>query len=535
MLKAEEKNIIFEELFNHFVKENHLPSKTYEVLKQFLMLIISGSGSYNYALPAIRYAQFDDAILISKNPVHSVIGTCVPAVAVLYVATDMFLDFHFRGKVPQQFRDFLALPESRKQRIFNNFCIFIGAFLSAIPLATTYLTYENNSIPVAVLLSTMIQLDNTVLHFLPIKLMLSQPLYRWPILPVEYLIYALKYCLTSQTKLDRDKRKTQLTNVINGLTAALNGKLTAGTENIIHSLLQFRPFRLDYKVTLPENFDNLSLETILEKAPKIIPSKSKFHKVCDSSAFLFGSSWLIFGTVGYLANAFTLMDGILDNMSLSIGLTAMPIYALAVLVVFLAGNMMRDNFNWVLTAFKGQQNLALEIKLYPKTFMLLELFNIYCACFSYAAAAQMIEDNFTESTWKDALPFFIWSAITGIIFLGCNAVHGAYETLLRKYTLHFGSPDAKALVQLQEKVVQLTTANTLIKPEVAKAQIEDLSFTDALSQTFFGQPKAAVVLQLNQANELPAQPSFFQRVRNALCCSPTSTAEETKPLIQNIP
>ncbi len=531
MLEGTEKKIIFDRLFEHYVEENHLPSKTHELIKQFLMLIVSVSGSYNYALPAIKYAQSDDAILISHNPIHSVIGTCVPAIAVLYVATDMFLDFHFREKIPKCFSEELALHESLKKRIFNNICIFMGAFVSAIPLATTYLTYEENSLYLAIPLTVIIQLDNTVLHFLPIQLMLSQPLYRWPILPFEYLYHALKHCRTSQTELDKEAQNNQLANVINGLIAILNSRLAAGIENIIHSSLRFNWQRLAYCRTDLLKTDDLTQENILSRAPNVLPSKGSFHQVCDYTAFFLGAAWLIFGTIGYLANPFTLVDDRLHNIPQSVGITALPIYALAVLIVFLAGNMMRDNFNWGLNAIQGNQNLSLEVKLYPKTFALLELANIYFAFFSYAASAQMIEDNFTQDYWSSALPFFIGSAISGLIFLGLNATHGMFQTLLKKFALHFGSHDAKELVQLREQFAQLTTAHTLIIPEKAEEALKRDSFSKAKSQTFFGKSKSDIMTDLNNAKKVQKSPGFFQRAYNWLCpCRDTAPDAERERL-----
>ncbi len=531
----EEQKIIFDELFNYYINENHLTSKKTELAKQFFLLVVSITAAYNYSLPAIRYAQSENPILISDNPIHSVIGTCIPAAAVLYIATNTFMDFYSREKIPKTFRQFLALPGSIQRRIFNISCILIGSFLSGIPLTTTYITYEQAKIYVAALLSAIIQFDNTILHFLPIKLILSQPLYRLPILPFEYGYMTMKYCFTSKKQRHNNALKLQRSQVINGLLSTLNDRLTTGTESIIHSTFRFRRCQMDYLIDLPENFESLLIEDILKQASASINTKNIFHQICEKIAFLLGAIWVGAGSVGYLANPYNLMNEKLNNIYEAIGLTALPTYALTVLIIFLAGNMLRDNFNFLLNIIKGKQNLAIEIKLYPKTFVLLELANIYFAFFSYAAAVQMIDDNFQESLWDNLRSFFVGSAISGIIFLGFNAVHDFYKTILKKYTLYYGSNDAKQLMQLKEKTTQLTAANQLIKPEVAVNELKN-NLTDARSATLFGVSKITIDSQIDQAAKISKKPSLFQRYLSFFCYSNNDSGSQhltdKEPLLQ---
>src|ERR1044072_460828 len=82
---------------------------------------------------------------------------------------------------------------------------------------------------------------------------------------------------------------------------------------------------------------------------------------------------------------------------------------------------------------------------------------MYLSVFSYAAGAQLINDNFNGKL-EFLRPYLLYLAKTGLTFLGFTAMVDFLNNILRKFGQYGGHEDAETVIKLSEAFEQMKTS-----------------------------------------------------------------------------
>ena len=123
----------------YYLVEDHTTTWKKELLIQVFLLAVCISGAYLYFDPARAYA---DRVGRPDLAWYYITSTCFPALATLYVATDIFFKMQLSSRIPAALKGKLVDPQSRLARIGGN--IFIGAIslLSSVVLTAVFLRFS---------------------------------------------------------------------------------------------------------------------------------------------------------------------------------------------------------------------------------------------------------------------------------------------------------------------------------------------------------------------------------------------------------
>lgn len=188
-----ENNKQLGEVINHYLSGKYLLTKSEELKRQGWLSFISLSGGFLYfdlaKKLAARHGDFIDMGNDKINQLNCGLSVLITALTVLYVSTDMFFDQRRNEEVPSELTGKLHPLLSDKEKGKRDIVTLIGSGLSAIPLSMVSIFYPLfNSLPIKIIEGLVVLFDNTILHFLPLKLAMTFPVYRLPVLPIEWLI-----------------------------------------------------------------------------------------------------------------------------------------------------------------------------------------------------------------------------------------------------------------------------------------------------------------------------------------------------------
>ena len=469
---------------NHYLETHNLPKLKQEVLQQALLSIVCITGVPLYFVPADAYAKDHYGEESLGLRASFVVGTCLPALAVLWNATGIFLKIRGSQNVPSELKDVLINPFTFKQRLANDIGITIVSALSALPLATICFAYPIPNAPTAVtyLLAIFAEVDNTVLHFLPIQLALSQRIYRLPVVPFE-LAYGFFKKRTESKEVSRLKNIEQQKNAIYaGLKGSLLGMLTAARNNVSINAVVFNSKKMSFEYAMQDDLKELAghpddfsgsakLATLAKhKLPSSYTPSSWYNSVLRETAYWGGAAWVVSSCAGYLSNTVEAMISLTGDEVAGALTATPPDYFLGVLFVFYGGYSLQNIYDYMTNWGADQPKIPLEFKLYPKSTMLLMVFALYVAAFSYGAANKLVEDTFQGAEWKEVIePVLVWLSRTGVPFISAIAMRDFYITAMNKYAMYFGGDDAKMAICLYNMIealmigINLMPGNTLVE------------------------------------------------------------------------
>jgi hypothetical protein len=444
-------------------------------LQQVLLVFVCVSGASLYAMPANEYAKNYGSPLagdtLLARQINYIGGTCIPALVVLYNATDIFFAIRRNESIPEELKDLLNFPLSDTQKKLEDAGIFLGSAISAVPLMMVSFAYPLplpiNPIVSKISMGSIIEIDNTVLHFLPLKLAMMYPIYRLPILPVEWLI---KVCREKKIELPNEEAEMIRRAIINFLQRAQNSLL-----------LKKSRFKIYYYEWKFEKENIVSLQDLIEEFPIdnfiLASSRSKIHDGLGMLSGVLVAGWVWSSCIGYLASTFNqTFTWMGESLGWTLAIVALPLYFMTVLLTFLGYGAGKEQYEFITNWGPQVPKLPLEFKLYPKVFTLVMAFNIYIALYSYAAAEELIRDNFKVAIWDGMRDPLIWLCRSGVSYFGLFAIKEFTKTILRKIAIHWGQGDTQMAAKVMMELEQLMSVMALVKPEVlieSKQSLED--------------------------------------------------------------
>lgn len=477
---------------NYYLSGKGLASKNQEIKQQILLLLVSLSGATNYILPAKDYADkygndYAGDPDLSKE-VNYIIGTTVPALAVLYNATDIFLDNRRGEHVPEELKAYLNASGSR----LKDMTTVTGSAVSSIPLALVSIAYpfpiksHIGSIVTQTIVAVVIEIDNTVLHFLPLDLAMRYKIYRFPILPFELLTKKLHQTLRrAPQKITNQEAELIGGAVIQYLHSVKNRILLDTIFTYPRLVYEWGGWTQELQEIKLNSNNNDFLKILTNHFPQVniagIKKSSWLYRALGEVVGFGGACWVWSSCSGYILGPFNQLLAWTGSSAAAGVLVSPALYFFSVLLTFLGYSIGKNYYHYLTNWGPNESKLPLEFKLYPKTFTFIMMVNLYVNLYSYAAAEELVRDNFTEKYWDEISPVLIWLARTGIPFLGINAVKDCSATLLRKWAIHYGDETTQIVAKMAVSIEQMTQAMTIARREAfiaSKEYLEDIGILE---------------------------------------------------------
>lgn len=468
-------------VLNYHLEGKGRSSLTREVFKQSGLLVVSILGVIFYYVPAETYAESICADTSYKNipcdffMLNYIPCTMLVAGGILISATNTFFDRQKAEFIPQELMSYLKYPLAAKQKFAEDAAIFAGSFIASIPFMIITVVNPIPGLPKALVISQafVVGVTNTLLHLLPFKLALKNPLYRIPFLPCEFIYKQLTNMLLSTEAKQREKLQEQINQHHQAIKNLLIKHLDQAQRLL--SIYGFSFVGCNYiNEVKNENIDQelkqspLQLLTqLLNRLHKMSPDRTiapsgRIKNFLRQAIYLPGASLVILSCAGFWGGTFNEMSNISGGPVSGAVISAPSIYCLGVLLAFFGGNALQNSYDY-LTAWKDDTvKIPMVFKLYPKTAVLLVLISMYLSAFSYAAGAQLINDNFNGKL-EFLSPYLLELAKTGLTFLGFHAMIDFFTNMLSKFAQYCGGEDAQSAAKLFEALSQMKDSIQLMK------------------------------------------------------------------------
>ncbi len=462
-----------------------------ELLKQTGLFVVAICGVLFYYVPSKAYAESICADPSYKSIpcdfllINHVAGTMLVAGGVLMSATNSFFDRQMAESIPTKLERYLQHSLTPGQKLAENAVTYAGSFVASIPFIIITVVNPIPGLPrlVTVSQALMVGLTNTLLHLLPFKLALKNPLYRLPFLPFECVIKAIATPrLSKEQKQEKDQQASR-NLIIQGIKQRMIGPLDIALKNLsINCIKNSGCSTKVNKVQENQPADQPPTQLLMQLLDRIqamspdrpIPPSGGLNKFLKKMIYIPGASWVILACAGFWGGTYNQMSHLAGDRVWGGVISAPSIYCLGVLLAFFGGNALQNSYDY-LTAWQDDTvKIPMSFKLYPKTAVLLIIISMYLSAFSYSAGAQLINDNF-KGELEFLRPFLLELAKSGLIFLGFTAMVDFFNDVLKKFAQYGGAEDAKTVANLYAAFNQMKDSIQLMKPELLLESLANTS------------------------------------------------------------
>mgnify|MGYP003402474917 FL=1 len=481
-----------------------------EILKWLGLSSVAAFGVIFYYVPAKAYAETICADPSYKDMpcgffvINHLAGTLVVAGTILINATNAYLEQLKAGSIPLKLENYLEYPFSAKRKTAQEIMTFVGSLIASMPFPVLSLVNPVPGLPIALNISEafLIWMTNTFLHLLPFDLAFKNWLYRLPFLPLEFTIQEIVNALLNA----EEKQEKELQAQINQHYQTVKQRLINHLDQA-QRLLSIYGFRFtgdDYTNEVKNDMHDIKQQTysplqlltqlfnrLHEMSPnRTIAPSSRINRFFRQAVYLPGAFWVILSCAGFPMGSYKGMAEYTGDSVSAAVISAPSIYCFGVLLAFFGGNALQNSYDY-LTAWKDDSvKIPMPFKLYPKTAVLLIMISMYLSVFSYAAGAQLINDNFNGKL-EFLRPYLLDLAKTGLTFLGFTAMIDFFNTVLSKFAQYGGAEDTQTVASLFEALSQMKASLELMKPNL---------LLDSLAQANASQLKS--ILNIKDKNDL---------------------------------
>lgn len=443
-----------ERLYDYYIKEtsgNPIPFKKSDKVGLVLEVLGSSGGVYawppawDYAKQMAPWLAYSFAI---TNPISNV----------LFLAKamdDLFDRIQFELQVPDEIKDLIHLPTTR-QLVFKYIKMGAGSIVCVIPFGVAVYLFPlpncNDSICIGFTVTHSI-ISNAILHAVAWNLILAPQYwyYRLPVIPLEKLYSVLKKCFSSATKNELVLLEAEEEAIYDVYRKGLGQTFSSTAHHIVQGYL-IDSSNVDLRAI--QNADmsfNKFTELALKYQPAPVeaplPPPSFFRRALSKTHSLFthggasflGAGIMVVGCVGWIANPFYI--GILEGLGLpaSLVIGSLPSYSTGVLCAFYGTFVFSQIYSYMTTWTSVRDKFSLEAQMYPKTFALFLLINIYISAFAFASGAQLIRTVFSDPMWDSIRPTLEHFAIPTLELLSFIPLIELFNLVVRKSVAKFGN------------------------------------------------------------------------------------------------
>lgn len=452
-----------ERFVSHFINESNGNPIPFGFLEGSLATLegVGGSGGI-YILPIV--SEFTKNMpralawnFILTNPLSNVLF--------LINAADELADSMVREiRSPSAIKDLLKLP-TKKALAVKYFKMTTGALVCSIPFgAATYLFPLPGCDDPACLGLTISHtiISNTVLHAIAWDILL-QPnnwIYRLPSVPFEIAYSRSRKALQSSEKKETLRLQTKRNVIYQKYRGLVSASFSQATQRIVQDYAKSNDPTQLRRLTGSSSVTSVSM---FVEGNTYYPSNQNRNALrrCLSHTntflrtyliLLLGAILTIIAGLGWEANPIYI--GLQAGLSLPLSILAgvLPSYSTAVLFAFYGAMVSGQIYDYLTTWTGIRSKFSLEAQLYPKTFAVFLVINIYVALFAFAGAEQLIRTVFGDEMWDDFRPYMEYESIPVFQILSFVPLLNLFNTFVRKSVAKFGcSGDHKLAARLLEK------------------------------------------------------------------------------------
>jgi hypothetical protein len=481
-----------------------------EILKWLGLSAVAAFGVIFYYVPAKAYAE-----TICGDPSYKDVpcgffvinhlgGTLVVAGTILINATNAYLEQLKAGSIPLKLVNYLEYPFSAKQKTAQEVMTFVCSLIASMPFPILSLVNPLPGLPIALNLSEafLIWVTNTFLHLFSVDLAFRNRLFRLPLLSFEVAIQEIINAFLNAEEKQEKEMQAQINQHYQTVKQRLINHLDQAQRLL--SIYGFRFTGYDYTNEVKNDISDVKEQThaplqlltqLFDRLHEMSPNRTiapsgRINRFFRQAVYLPGAFWVILSCAGFPMGSYKGMAEYTGDSVSAAVISAPSIYCFGVLLAFFGGNALQNSYDY-LTAWKDDTvKIPMAFKLYPKTAVLLIMISMYLSVFSYAAGAQLINDNFNGKL-EFLRPYLLDLAKTGLTFLGFTAMIDFFNNVLSKFAQYGGAEDTQTVASLFEALSQMKASLQLMKPNL---------LLDSLAQANASQLKS--ILNIKDKNDL---------------------------------
>ncbi|KTD43662.1 Uncharacterised protein [Legionella quateirensis] len=444
------------ELYDYFIKEhsgNPIPFNMASKLGLFLEVLGGTGGIYAWP-PSWAYAQ-------SKNlapwlAYSFAISNPLSNVLFLMNATDGLFDYvQAELQPPKEIKDLIELPTT-KQLASKYTKMVLGSVVCAIPFGIAVYLFPLPDCTQAPCIDITVAhsiITNTILHAVSWNLILSDEYwyFRLPIIPFEKLFSSLANCRNTSAQNEFLKLSKEQELIFSKYRATIASTFAARAQELVQdhimkkgsssqglraiqnndmNLIKFVELARTNNPVLPKTQSPSFFRTLLTKANNVLTS--------GPVGFL-GASVLVTGCIGWIANSYYI--GAMAGLDITANIFAgtLPAYSTGVLCAFYGTFIGKQIYDYLTTWNGIRDKFSLEAQLYPKTFALFLLANLYISTFAYASGYELINTVFSDPIWDGIRPALLDISIPTLQVLSFLPLTSLFNVVIKKAVAKFGS------------------------------------------------------------------------------------------------
>ena len=455
-----------ERLYDYFIKETSgdpIPFSRGDIAA-IALEVLGGSGgiyswpsAWEYGKKEAPWKAYSFAI---TNPISNVLF--------LVKATDDLIDtVRLESRPPEELKDLIEIPSTRSL-IVKYTKMGVGSVICVLPFGIAVYLFP---IPGCVdtwcsaLTVTHSIVANTILHAISWNLILAPEFwyYRIPTIPFEKLYsYFIKKSCTSFLEIELAKLTEEQHKIYAKYKNLLSDSFTSTAYKIVRGYLrkiesssetlrsiqnEDMSFIKFVELVASERSTSLDVNTQQQAWWRVI-----FNNTCSmlsyANGFLsqrgmpfVGAGIMMVGCIGWIANPFYVGHEEGLDLPENIVVGALPSYSTAVLCAFYGAAILQQIYNYFTTWDGPRGKFPLEAQLYPKTFALFLLANMYISYFAYASGHQLIATVFADKIWDDIRPALEEISKPTLQILSFLPLVDLFSAVVRKGVAKFGSPE----------------------------------------------------------------------------------------------
>lgn len=480
---------LFDELMKYHFETRHQTSVKSRILQYGFIFLNSTFSLSLYINPSLQYAG---AQLIYR--VLYVMGAIISNFAAFFWAGSLILDYLIDLNKPEYIQSAVSENQTRSKKIITSVSIFaVGVLPSLMPASAAFQTStKTTSLRIAEFICVFLgELPFNIFGVLNLYQALLVVVKKWcfkfkenlesdPDLKLEYAVSALR-------EKQSDEQKSMLSR-----------RLSNGFSSII----------VEQKFQVWGNLQGIAL------LRKILDNKENDEEnSCAKTVFtarkLFGFSGALLGLTemtGFAMSTHYFIGSFIDVMVGRCFLTVLIVSIPSYLSAKFGYASFVSIFDVVRDRLYGKYDKPLALVLYHKVAIIMTIFMLFCASFSYATSVKLVVDNFS---YPYLLPFKILSMISGIMFNAyCSINFVGY--VLRLFALNFGHEREKFIAHLAVSLESLLYDLKRVDPVHFQNEVNLLSqkdynafFSDHLSDDLVSNQKKATAVGIDLTIKTP--------------------------------
>ncbi|MBA2655837.1 MAG: hypothetical protein H0U70_02495 [Tatlockia sp.] len=450
--ELEKKNNTLNQLFDYLIKEtggNPIPFRKSDMFGLFLEILGSSGGIYSWP-PAEQYAKgmapwikYSFAI---TNPLSNVLF-------LIKTTDDLFDTIQRELQIPDELNNLIEAPTNQELAI-KYLKLGLGSVVCVIPFGiVAYLFPLPNCAETWCVGLTVTHsiLTNIILHAVSWSFILAPELwyYRLPILPLEISYKKLMDWWSSEFERKNAKLTLKQQTIYDRYKDILIQTFSLTSQQIVQQYLskedssekQLRAIQDDEMSFV--NFTKLRSIQEIPKPPstiKLVLSKVN-NFLLNGGVGVLGAGIMVTGCMGWIGNPFYI--GYLANLTLPAMISAgsLPSYSTGVLCAFYGSAIFNQIYSYFTTWNGIRDKFSPEAQMYPKTFALFLLINLYISFFSFATGAHLINTIFVGEIWNGLRETLYYICIPTLQVLSFIPLINLFNLFIRKTTAKMGSLD----------------------------------------------------------------------------------------------